>query len=145
MKNSTTTLYADDGIATWITVNPAQFTLAPGEQKTVNYSINISPNFNYYDAMGAIQIVRTPPNSTNKPDWKYYHTSKTGRHCFGTYNTRFTGQIMQSLSLTSYKVPGILLSLMSGNLEYNVKNNGTVKAQMTNNIAVKGLFENQTL
>jgi hypothetical protein len=34
---------------------------------------------------------------------------------------------------------------MSGNLEYNVKNNGTVKAQMTNNIAVKGLFENQTL
>jgi len=56
MKNSTTTLYADDGIATWITVNPAQFSLAPGEQKTVSYSINIPNNVNYYDAMGALQI-----------------------------------------------------------------------------------------
>jgi P pilus assembly chaperone PapD len=65
MKNSTTTLYADDGIATWITVNPAQFTLAPGEQKTVNYSIKIPPNVNYYDAMGGILIVGTPPKSNN--------------------------------------------------------------------------------
>jgi len=55
------------------------------------------------------------------------------------------GQITQSLSLTSYKVPAVLLSLMSANLEYNVKNNGTVKAQMTNNIVVKGLFEDKNI
>jgi len=145
MKNSTTTLYADDGIATWITVNPAQFTLAPGEQKTVNYSINIPPNVNYYDAMGAIQIVGTPPNSTNNQTGGITTQVKQAAAVLVPITLGLPGQIIQSLSLTSYKVPGILLSLMSGNLEYNVKNNGTVKAQMTNNIAVKGLFENQTL
>jgi len=145
MENSTTTLYADDGIATWITVNPAQFTLAPGASKTVNYTINIPANVNYYDAMGAIQIIGTPPNSTNNQTGAITTQVRQAVAVVVPITLGLPGQIIQSLSLTSDNVPGILLSLMSGNLQYNVKNNGTVKAQMTNNITVTGLFVNQTL
>lgn len=143
MKNASTTLFADDGIATWITVDPTEFTLAPGEKKNVKYSINIPKNINYYDAMGALEVVGTPPASQNNPTGGINTQVKQEAAVLVPIIVGFPGQIVESLSLQSQNVPWLLLSLMPGNLEYKVKNNGTVQAKMTNQITVNGLFDTQ--
>ncbi|WP_048190431.1 hypothetical protein [Methanobacterium sp. SMA-27] len=145
MKNATTTLYADDGIATWINVDPAEFTLAPNEKKNIKYTITVPTNVNYYDAMGALQIVGTPTNSANNQTGSITTQVKQATAVVVPITLGFPGQIIESLSLISNNVPSVLISLMPSNLAYNVKNNGTVQAKMTNNVTVTGLFENQKI
>ena len=57
----------------------------------------------------------------------------------------YPGPITQSLSIVNHNSTPVHLSLMPGNLVYQVKNNGTVQAKITNEVTVKGLFENQKL
>lgn len=143
LKNANTTLYADDGIATWISIDPAEFNLAPGEKKSVKYSINIPTNVNYYDAMGALQIVGTPPDLPKNQTGGLTTQIKQATAVVVPVIVGYPGQILESISLVDQQVPWALLSLMPTNLEYKVKNNGTVQAKMTNKVTVKGLFENQ--
>lgn len=144
LKDTTTTLYFDDGIATWINVSPASFTLAPGASQVVSYTVNIPNNVNYYDAEGALQIVGIPSqSSTQTSGFNTQITQAAG--VVVPIKVGYPGPITESLSMVSHNATPFLLSLMPGNLAYQVKNNGTVQAKMTNNITVKGLFENQNL
>lgn len=144
MKDSTQTLYADDGIATWITADPVEFTLAPNEKKTVKITVNIPSDINYTDAMGALIIQGiTIDSSQNESSSGTNLKLKQVPAILIPVIVGLPGQIIESISLSSQNIPWVLLSLMPGNLEYNVTNNGTVQAQMINNVTVKGLFENQ--
>ncbi|BDZ68626.1 hypothetical protein [Methanobacterium ferruginis] len=146
MKGGSTVLYADDGIATWITVDPEEFVLAPNEEKKVKVTINIPSEINYSDAMGALIILGNTTDSTQ-------NTSLSGTSLLTKQVPAIMipvivglpGEIIESISLTKYNVPWTLLSLMPGKLSYAVKNNGTVQATMSNHVTIKGLFENQNL
>jgi hypothetical protein len=144
LKDTTTTLYFDDGIATWISVNPATFTLAPGANQVVSYTVNVPNNVNYYDAEGALQIEGIPAQTTNQTNG-FSTQVKQAPAVVVPIIVGYPGPIIESLSMISNHASLILLSLMPGNLEYQVKNNGTVQAKMSNEITVKGLFENQNL
>ncbi len=144
LEDTTNTLYMDDGIATWISVGLATFTLAPGETKSVNYTVNVPTNVNYNDAQGALLIKGIPSQNTNQ---KAGFSSQVVQapEIVVPIIVGLPGQIVQSLSMVSNHASSVLLSLMPGSLEYKVNNNGTVQANMVNNITVNGLFENRNL
>lgn len=145
LKDTTTTLYFDDGIATWITANPTSFTLAPGASQVVTYTVNVPNNVNYYDAEGALQILGIPSSQNSNQTGEFNTQVKQAPAVVVPIKVGYPGPITESLSMTSHNVSSILLSLMPGNLVYQVKNNGTVQAKMTNEVTVKGLFEDQKL
>jgi hypothetical protein len=144
LQDGKTTIYMDDGIATWITATPTNFTLAPGANQVVKYTINIPNNVNYYDAEGALQIVGIPSQKTSENNGFSAHITQATALVV-PIRVGYPGPITESLSMVSHNASPFLLSLMPGNLVYQVNNNGTVQAKMTNEITVKGLFENQKL
>lgn len=143
MKGGTTILYADDGIANWINIDPFEFTLAPNEEKKVKVTITLPSEINYSDAMGAIII---QGNTTDSKSTSLNGTNLLTKQVPAILIpvvVGFPGAITESLSLTKCSVPWALLSLMPGKLSYTVKNNGTVLANMSNQVTVNGLFEDQ--
>lgn len=146
MKGGSTVLYADDGIATWITVDPEEFVLAPNEEKKVKVTINIPSEINYSDAMGALIILGNTTDHTQNASLSGTSLlTKQIPAIMIPVIVGLPGEIIESISLTKYNVPWTLLSLMPGKLSYAVKNNGTVQATMSNHVTIKGLFENQNL
>jgi hypothetical protein len=55
------------------------------------------------------------------------------------------GAIIESLELKDHYVPSFLLNFMNGTFVYHVKNNGTVYANMTGNIEMKGWFNSHNI
>ena len=146
MKNNAITLYADDGIATWITVDPAQFSLAPKETKKVKVSINIPANLNYTDAMGALIIKGSPVESNqNQSSSGTNLMVKQAPAVLVPVIVGLPGQIIESLGLSSHKSSLLLLNFMPGNFNYNVTNNGTVSENATTTTQINGWFSKHEL
>ena len=140
MKNNAYTLYTDDGIATWITVDPAEFTLAPNETKSVKVSINIPSNLNYSDAMGALIIKGNPVETQTKNSSGTNLILKQAPAILVPVVVGLPGQIIESLKLSNHKSSLLLLNFMPGTFNYNVTNNGTVSENATATTQINGWF-----
>jgi len=141
LKDSIHLLYSNKGIATWISINPTNFTLAPGESKSIKFTLAAPAEINYSDAVGALVIRGVPPdtqrdNKTNLPNLGI----RQGIELVIPIIVGLPGPIIESLQLLDHKAPIVLLSFMPGDFIYNLNNNGTVYANMTGNIEINGLI-----
>ena len=131
--------FSDNGIANWITLNsPTNFTLKPGETKILSFTITAPDKFNYNDAVGALVIkgVPKPLNKSNSDVPKV--TIQQAVELVIPIVVGLPGPIIESLQLLEHSAPTVLISYMPGDFTYHVKNNGTVYANMTGNIEIKG-------
>lgn len=141
-KDNIHILFSDEGIATWITVDPANFTLAPGEKKNVKFTVRIPANLNYYDAAGALLISGYPQQTqqniqnTNLANLQVQQVPQIAV----PIELGLPGAIIESLFLEKKDVPNILLNFIPGSFSYLIKNNGTVYVNMTGNIELDGWF-----
>ena len=140
IKNNVYTLYADDGIATWITVDPAEFTLAPNETKTITVSLNPPSNINYSDAMGALIITGNPIETQTKNSSGTNIVLKQSPAVLVPVIVGLPGQIIESLKFSNHNSPLLLLNFMPGTFNYNVTNNGTVSENATATTQINGWF-----
>jgi hypothetical protein len=136
-------VFSDVGVATWISINQTNFILEPKEKKQVQFTVNVPENVNYYDAMGAL-VVRG-------------YSLKNGSSASNSISVQqvpelvvpitigLPGAIIESLELKDHYVPSFLLNFMNGTFVYHVKNNGTVYANMTGNIEMKGWFNSHNI
>lgn len=139
-------LFSDEGIATWITVEPTNFLLAPHQKQIVNFNVNLPSNINYYDAMGALVIRGYSQQSAqqtngNLPNMQIQQVPEL----VVPIAVGLPGPIVESLQLMQHSAPSFLLSFMKGSFIYHVKNNGTVYANMTGDVDVKGWFNEHHL
>lgn len=146
-KDDANLLFSDVGIAQWISVSPANFTLAPKEKKEVTFTVNVPANINYYDAVGALIIQGYPQQSQ----------ANSGNQNLPTLNVQqvpelivpivvgLPGPIIESLQLIEHSAPTILLSFMPGDFTYQLNNNGTVYANMTGSIEVNGILSKHSV
>lgn len=133
--------FSDNGIANWITItSPTNFTLKPGESKTVSFKITAPNKFDYNDAVGALVIkgVPKPLNKSNSDVPKV--TIQQAVELVIPIVVGLPGPIIESLQLLEHSSPTVLISFMPGDFIYHVKNNGTVYANMTGNIEINGLL-----
>ncbi len=146
-KDDVNLLFSDTGIATWITVNPSNFTLAPKQGKNVAFTVNVPSNINYYDAVGALIIDGFPvksqngSNNSNSPSINVQQVPEL----IVPVVVGLPGPIIESLQLLNHTAPTVLLSFMPGDFSYLVNNNGTVYANMTGNIQINGLLSKHTV
>lgn len=141
LMDSINLIYSDKGIATWISANPTNFTLAPGESKSIHFTVTAPSQINYFDAVGALVIRGIPPspqnnNNTNMPNLGI----RQGIELVIPIAVGLPGPIIESLQLLDHKAPVVLLSFMPGDFVYQLNNNGTVYANMTGNIEINGLL-----
>lgn len=127
----------DGGISDWINItSPMNFTLGPGQSARVSFKITSPGQFNYNDAVGALVVNGVPRDTGN-------HTGITvvqGIQLVVPVVVGLPGPIVQSLDLTNHTAPSVLLSFMPGVFTYDLKNNGTVYANVTGNITMHGLL-----
>ncbi len=145
-KDDVNLLFSDTGIATWITANPSNFTLAPKGKKDVAFTVNVPSNINYYDAVGALIIDGYPQTqnssgNSNSPSVSVQQVPEL----IVPIVVGLPGQIIESLQLLSHTAPSVLLSFMPGGFTYQLNNNGTVYANMTGNIEISGLLSKHSV
>ncbi|MGZ7117904.1 MAG: hypothetical protein ACXVHS_10765, partial [Methanobacterium sp.] len=146
LVDSSHLLYSDEGIAKWITVSPTNFTLAPGESKVVQFTVQAPSQINYNDALGALIITKTPLESQISDDTRKVNFNvQLATEIVVPIVVGLPGQIIESLQLLDHTAPTVLLSLMPGEFSYKLKNNGTVYVNMTGNIEINGLTESTTI
>jgi len=140
-KDDVTLLFSDGGIATWISVDPANFTLGPNETKTVTFKVDVPADINYYDAVGALiiqghgQQPEINQGNQNLPTLQIHQVPEL----IVPIVLGLPGPIIESLQLLDHEAPVVLLSFMPGKFMYELNNNGTVFANMTGNIEISGL------
>ncbi len=141
LKDSSFMVYSDKGIATWITIlnNETTFKMSPGESKTIHFKVTAPEKINYLDALGGIIIRGVPTTPQNNTGVKI----KQGVELVIKIVVGLPGPIIESLQLLKHKAPVILISFMPGNFVYELRNNGTVSANMTGNIEINGLFNHK--
>lgn len=146
-KDNIHILFSDEGIAAWITVDPANFTLSPGEKKNVKFTVRIPTNINYYDAAGALLISGYP----QKTEQNVQNNGQTNLQVQQVpqiavpIDVGLPGTIIESLVLEKKDVPNILLTFIPGSFSYLLKNNGTVYANITGNVQLDGWFTDDNL
>lgn len=139
-------LMSDVGIATWISVNNNSFILNPGQKKTITFTVNVPQDVDYYDAMGALVVRGYPLKSSassgqNGPNMQVQQVPEI----VVPISVGYPGKIVESLQLLDYSTPSFLFNFMNGTFVYHVKNNGTVYANMTGNVELKGWFNSHNL
>jgi hypothetical protein len=146
-KDNIHILFSDEGIATWITVNPTNFTLSPGEKKNIKFTVRIPANINYYDAAGALLISGYPKKTEQNLQNNGLANLQVQQvpQIAVPIDVGFPGEIIESLVLEKKDVPNILLSFIPGSFSYLLKNNGTVYANMTGNVQLDGWFTEDNL
>lgn len=140
--DSVNLLYSDKGIATWITVlnNETGFKLKPGESKTLQFKVTAPEEINYFDAVGALTIRGVPEPQNNSSI-----NIRQGVELVIPIVVGLPGPIIESLHLLDHKAPVVLLSFMPGDFVYELNNNGTVFANMTGNIEIRGLVNKHSI
>lgn len=139
-------IMSDVGIATWISIDQTNFLLEPKQKKTITFTVNVPEDVDYYDAMGAL-VVRGYPlkNNTssnqNMPNMQVQQVPEI----VVPISVGYPGKIVESLQLLDYSTPSFLFNFMNGTFVYHVKNNGTVYANMTGNVELKGWFNSHNL
>ncbi|MGB9844971.1 hypothetical protein [Methanothermobacter tenebrarum] len=129
-------VYSDKGIANWITINGnTTFTLKPGESRKITFTVKAPSKINYSDAVGALVIRGLPVVENVTGGTQITH----GVELVVPIRVGLPGPIIESLQLIDHKAPIILLSFIPGEFVYELKNNGTVQANMTGSIDIKGL------
>ena len=68
------------------------------------------------------------------------------RYChIRSISVGYPGKIVESLELLDHSTPSFLFNFMNGTFVYHVKNNGTVYANMTGNVELKGWFNSHNI
>lgn len=119
--------YNNTGIAQWITIYPSNFTLQPYEQRTISFNLKIPTDIDYNDALGALLIHSSIPDSNLLLDLVIplqVHIAGTG---------------YKSLDLINHSVDEWLLSGTKDTISYELRNNGTIKTNITTTTSIKGL------
>lgn len=129
-------VYSDKGIPKWITINSnTTFTLKPGESKKIRFSVKAPSRINYSDAVGALVIRGLPVVENATGGTQITH----GVELVIPIRVGLPGPIIESLQLLDHRIPSVLLSFIPGEFVYELRNNGTVQANMTGAIEIKGL------
>lgn len=129
-------VYSDKGIANWITINGnTTFTLKPGESRKITFTVKAPSKINYSDAVGALIIRGLPLVENATGGTQITH----GVELVIPIRVGLPGPIIESLELINHKAPLILLSFIPGEFVYELRNNGTVQANMTGSMEIKGL------
>lgn len=140
-KDNLHLLFSDEGIANWISVSPKNFTLAPKEKKTISFTVNVPDNVNYYDAEGALVIDGYPQNATSSTGNGITNVQvQQVPELVVPISVGLPGPINESLQFLDYNASAMFMTFVQGGFVYHVKNNGTVYANMTANIDLKGWF-----
>lgn len=139
-------IYSDQGIAKWISVNPTNFILAPGESKSVSFKVTAPSQINYSDAEGALIIGGIPIQSQNNNNSGLPNLAiKQNIQLVIPIIAGLPGPIVESLQMLQHSGPTILLSYMPGDFTYQLNNNGTVVANMNGNISINGLLSKHSV
>ncbi|HOQ20141.1 MAG: hypothetical protein RBT32_02345 [Methanothermobacter sp.] len=129
-------VYSDKGIANWITIDGnTTFNLKPGESRKIRFTVKAPSRINYSDAMGALVIRGLPVTQRAAGGMQVTQ----GVELVIPIRVGLPGPIIESLKLLDHKVPSVLLSFIPGEFVYELRNDGTVQANMTGMIEIKGL------
>lgn len=139
-SNGRVILFADDGIAQWISLNTTNLTLKPGETKSISFTVKAPSTINYRDAFGVLVIRGTPIVNPNTNSSGVSIITKQGVELLIPIIVGLPGPIVESINLLDHKVPWILLTYMSGDFNYHIKNNGTVMENVTADTHINGWF-----
>lgn len=142
LNNGKVTLFADDGIAKWISVDTTNMTLNPGETKTINFKVTAPGTINYSDAFGVLVIKATPVSKPNGSSNGISVVVKQGIELLIPVIVGLPGPVTESIGISGYEVPWLLLTYMPGNLNYHIKNNGTVMETVTAYSQINGWLNN---
>lgn len=142
LNNGKVTLFADDGIAKWISVDTTNMTLNPGETKTINFKVTAPSIINYSDAFGVLVIKATPVSNQSGSNNGISVVVKQGIELLIPVIVGLPGPVTESIGLAEHNVPWLLLTYMPGDFSYHIKNNGTVMESVTANSQIKGWFNN---
>lgn len=134
-------LFSDEGIAKWISVNETNFILKPSEKKQVHFTVNVPSNVNYFDAMGALVVRGYSLNNKTISSLQVQQVPEL----VIPITVGLPGKITESLQLQNVSTPAFLLNFMNGTFSYQVKNTGTVYANMTGNLELKGWFNSHNV
>lgn len=134
-------LFSDIGIAKWISINETNFILKPSEKKQVHFTVTVPDNVDYYDAMGALVVRGYPLKNTTQKGFNVQQVPEL----VIPITVGLPGKITESLELVKSSQPSFLLSFMNGTFTYQVKNTGTVYANMTGIIQIKGWFNSHNV
>ncbi|MEL7668915.1 hypothetical protein [Methanobacterium sp.] len=144
-NNGKITLFADDGIAQWISVDTTNITLNPGETKTINFKVTAPSTINYSDAFGVLVIKATPVSKQNSSNGGIAVVVKQGVELLIPLIVGLPGPITESIGLSGQDIPWLLLTYMPGNFNYHIKNNGTVMENVTADSQINGWFNNYNI
>lgn len=144
-SNGKITLFADDGIAQWITVDTTNTTLNPGETKTISFTVTAPNNINYNDAFGVLVIKAAPATGQSNSTNGISVVVKQGVELLIPIIVGLPGPITESVEPLGHDVPWILTTYMPGNFNYHVNNTGTVTENVTADSQVKGWFSNHDI
>lgn len=140
-------LFSDVGVATWISLNQTNFILTPNQKVEVPFTVNVPSSVNYYDAMGALVVRGYPLTNTTQQGNSSLSSMQVQQvpEIVVPITVGLPGAIIQSLQLVDHSTPSFLLNFMNGSFVYHVKNNGTVYANMTGDVDIKGWFSEHHL
>ncbi|MCZ3367171.1 MULTISPECIES: carbohydrate-binding protein [Methanobacterium] len=144
-NNGKITLFADDGIAQWISVDTTNITLNPGETKTINFKVTAPSTINYSDAFGVLVIKATPVSKQSSSNNGIAVVVKQGVELLIPLIVGLPGPITESIGLSGQDIPWLLLTYMPGNFNYHIKNNGTVMENVTADSQINGWFNNYNI
>ena len=144
-NNGKITLFADDGIAQWISVDTTNITLNPGETKTINFKVTAPSTINYSDAFGVLVIKATPVSKQSSSNNGIAVLVKQGVELLIPLIVGLPGPITESIGLSGQDIPWLLLTYMPGNFNYHIKNNGTVMENVTADSQINGWFNNYNI
>ena len=144
-NNGKITLFADDGIAQWISADTTNITLNPGETRTINFKVTAPSTINYSDAFGVLVIKATPVSNQSSSNNGIAVVVKQGVELLIPLIVGLPGPITESIGLSGQDIPWLLLTYMPGNFNYHIKNNGTVMENVNADSQINGWFNNYNI
>lgn len=138
LKDRMNLLLLDDGIARWIVVENSSFTLRQSERRQVNFRVTVPSNYDYRDAVGALVVTSTPHERKKRGEGTSVILIPATEVIVPVV-IGLPGELRESMSIESFRGPGILLSLMPGRFEYSLRNSGNVYENFTSTLSLKGI------
>lgn len=138
LKDKIHLLLLDGGAANWIKVKETQFILKPKEHKDIHFEVNVPPNYDYKDAVGALVIKATPKVTPQSKGGGTQFIIMQGTEVIVPIVIGLPGPIKESLKLENFKTPFIIITPLPGEFRYTLKNIGNTYQNFTGTITLNG-------
>lgn len=127
--------YNDTGIATWIQLQNTNFILNPSEHRIITFKLTIPEGLDYNDALGAL-LIHASPQIAN---------SNIFMDLVIPLHVSVPGPVYTSITLLNHNMSKWVFSGMKSDIHYEIRNNGTIRTNITSTTNIKGLTGQYTV